>query len=296
MMSIKCRDAMSTGEGGPDAEMEKHLKEVVLIMSKGIKTVTCSYLSVQIKKYLEYCRDILKRFKESFNNDEVVAYYMIHGFLGGKEVVWGIEERKVESARSKLENIKDTRLYCVRSTSVDEAIELKKKPEPESNYVQVTMDKFVEKSDKGGTLKTKNNGISCSESVKKKQKLITRYACPVRKFETNRYLMGLDKNHKMGKSLDVDVDDVDLELEESLNEKDLCDETRKPVDDNKIGIINDEEIDLESLPEEDFNDESRKVLDNKSDDFGEDLELESLDEDEFFPDEAEGTSTVIKPL
>ena len=108
--------------------------------------------------------------------------------------------------------------------------------------------------------------------------------------------MGLDKNYKMGKSLDVNVDDLDLELEESLNEKDLCDETRKPVDDNKIGIINDEEIDLESLPEEDFNDESRKVLDNKSDDFGEDLELESLDEDDFFPDEAEGTSTVIKPL
>ena len=60
MMSTKCRDATSTGEGGPDAEMEKHLKEVGLIMSKGIKTVTCCYLSVQIKKDLEYCRDILK--------------------------------------------------------------------------------------------------------------------------------------------------------------------------------------------------------------------------------------------
>ena len=103
---------------------------------------------MQIKKDLEYCRDILKRFKESFNNDEVVAYYMIHGFFGGEEVVWGIEERKVEAARSKLEIIKDTRLYCVRSISVHEAIELKKKPEPESNHVQVTMDKFVEKSDK----------------------------------------------------------------------------------------------------------------------------------------------------
>ena len=115
-MSTKCRDATSTGEGGPDAEMEKHLKEVGLIMSKGIKTVTCCYLSVQIKKDLEYCRDILKRFKESCNNDEVTAYYMIHGFLGGKEVVWGVEETKVEAARSKKEKIKNTRLYCVRNT------------------------------------------------------------------------------------------------------------------------------------------------------------------------------------